>query len=244
MIDIHAHLCFPEFDTDREEVVAEARKRMTAVIASSARYEEGLKVMELAEQHKGFVYASLGYHPSEGDAPEKILELVEKSRDKIVAVGEVGLDFHWVKEPEKRELQKVWFLKFIELAGRIGKPLVIHSWDAEQECFELVKGSGLDCVFHCFSGKKELAQEIIDHGFYISVSTNVLFSKTTRKVAKVIPLEKMLLETDAPFLDPERKRNVPWNIELSAGKIAELRGIEKEEIIKKTTANAKRVFSL
>ena len=190
MIDTHAHLCFPEFDKDREEIVTEARKRMTAVIASSARYEEGLKVLELAKKHKGFVYASLGYHPAEGDRPQDILELVEKSRDKIVAVGEVGLDFHWVKESEKRELQKKWFLKFIELAGRIGKPLVIHSWDAEQECFELVKGRGLDCVFHCFSGKTELVQEVIDHGFYISVSTNVLFSKTTRKVAKAIPLEK------------------------------------------------------
>ena len=246
MIDIHAHLAFDVFDKDREQIIKESKKRMTAIIASSARYEEGLKVLELAEKHKGFIFASIGYHPVEGNELEKTLQLIEMNKDKISAVGECGLDYHHVQEQEKRDEQKQKFLKFIKLAEKIGKPLVIHSWDAERECFEMVKNRDLPCVFHCYSGKRDLAQEIIDKGFYISVSTNVLFSKTLRKVARDIPMNKLLLETDAPFLDPDRdrKRNLPWNIELSAGKIADIRNMSKEEVIKQATDNTIKLFNL
>ncbi|MFH1172050.1 MAG: TatD family hydrolase, partial [Nanoarchaeota archaeon] len=127
------------------------------------------------------------------------------------------------------------------------KPLVIHSWDAEKECYETVKGSGLTCVFHCYSGSKDLAEEIIKQkNFYISISTGIMFSKQLRKVAKLVPMNRILLETDAPFLDPdrERKRNVPWNIKLSAEKIAKERKCSSEEILKTTEKNAIRVFGL
>jgi TatD DNase family protein len=269
MIDVHAHLCFEPFDKDREIIVRECKKRMKAVIVSSARYDEGLCVLELLKRQKknataseeGKLFATLGYHPTEGGGnPEKTMELIRQNRDNIVGVGEVGLDYHWEKDPGKREGQKGQFSDFIKLADELGKPLVIHSWDAEPECFEMVKGFRHGVVFHCYSGSKDLAREILEKGFFISFSTQVLFSKNHRKLAKFVPLKQMLLETDAPFLSPfkhmnrngsrqkeggfDPQRNYPWNVELTAGKIAELRKIDVQEVIRATDRNAEQLFKL
>jgi TatD DNase family protein len=246
MIDVHAHLCFPDFDRDVEEVIARARKELSGIIVSSARYDEGVKALELCRRHRGFLFPSLGYHPVDGTDPEGVMRLIREHSREIVAVGEAGMDYHHEKEPGKREEQAGMFKGFIGLASEFGKPLVIHSWDAERECFELVKGSGLACIFHCFSGKKEIAHEIVQvPDFYISVSTQVLFNKALRKVAKAMPLQRLLLETDAPFLSPERgERNMPWNIIRSAEKIADLRGIDASEVLNSARENAVRAFGL
>ncbi|MFH1445550.1 MAG: TatD family hydrolase [Nanoarchaeota archaeon] len=251
MIDIHAHLCFPDFDKDREHVIEQAKGEMSAVIISSARYDEGVKVLKLAKKHPGFLFVTLGHHPTEGDHKGKnyndVIQLIRENVDKIVAIGEVGLDYHWEKDEKKREEQKVVFQEFVDLAKELKKPLVIHSWDAERECYEMVKDSGLTCIFHCYSGPKELANEILEHdNFYISISTGVVFSKGLRKIAKQMPLDRMLLETDSPFLDPdrERKHNVPWNIKISTEKIAKERKCSSEEILKTAKNNAVRVFGL
>lgn len=246
MFDVHAHLCFPEFDRDRGKVVEALKKEIKGVLVSSARYEEGLCVLDLARRHEGFLFASLGYHPIEGNELEKTIGLIKTNKNNISAVGEVGLDFHWEQDEKKREKQKEVFKKFISLSKALAKPVVIHSWDAEQEAFDLVKGQGVQAAFHCFTGKKDLALEIAESGFFISISTNVLFSKTIRKTASAIPLDRLLLETDSPFLDPdrERKRNTPENILLSAEKIAELRGIEKEDVLKAALGNAKNFLGI
>ncbi len=246
MIDIHAHLCFPDFEKDVDEIVEKARKELAGVIASSARYGEGVKVLELCRRNKGFLFPALGHHPTEGDEHRAVIKLIKENRNDVIGVGEVGLDYHWEKDSDKRREQEEVFREFIELAGELDKPLVIHSWDAERECFEVVRDSGLSCVFHCFSGKKDLAQEIVQiPDFYVSVSTQVLFNKGLRKVAKAIPLERMLLETDAPFLSPVKgERNVPWNIILSAEKIAQLRHVDAAEVLNAARENAVRVFGL
>ena len=262
MIDIHAHLCFPEFDSDREKVVKKCEELMTAVIVSSARYDEGLCALKLCKDHKK-LFSTIGYHPTEGgDSPEKIMELIRKNSGKIVGIGEVGLDYHWEKDPKKRQDQKATFRKFIGLAEELNKPLVVHSWDAEQDCYEMVEGFNGPVIFHCFSGQKELALEILKHSDnFISFSTQILFSKNHRKLARDVPLERMTLETDAPFLSPlkylelkgeknkllagfDPKLNYPWNVRLAAEKIAEIKGVKAEEVLRKTTENAKRVFGL
>lgn len=257
MIDIHAHICFPPFDPYREMVVERARKEMKAIVASSARHDEGLCVLELASKNPGFIFPTLGYHPTEGEGLEDVFKLIQKNRDNIVGIGEVGLDYHWEKDAKKQENQRDVFQRFIELAKKLRKPLVIHSWDAEQDCFGMVRDSGLECVFHCYSGGRELAKEITDKGFYISVSTQVLFSKGIRKIAKDIPLNQLLLETDAPFLSPFKMGmeappdyplppdiNAPWNIKLSGAKIAELRKIPAETLLEQAGKNAVHVFGL
>lgn len=261
MIDVHAHLCFPDFDSDREKVVAECEKEMTAVIVGSARYDEGLCALRLAEDH-GKMHASLGYHPTEGGTdPGRIMDLIRKNRDGIAAVGEVGLDHHWEKDANKRKEQASVFSDFIELASKLRKPLLIHSWDAEPQCFELVRDFKHGVIFHCFSGSAQLAEEILKMGFLISFSTHVLFSKNHRKLARVVPLEQLLLETDSPFLSPYKylqqkgkegmlkpgfdpKRNYPWNIRFSAAKIAEIKRVDAREVLRKSTENARRVFCL
>lgn len=248
MIDTHAHLCFPDFDKDREEVIRKCRQELSAVIVSSARYDEGVLALETCEKHPDFLFPTLGYHPTEGTNLEGVLKLIRENKEMLVGIGEVGLDYHWEKDPGKREKQKAIFLKFIKLAEELKKPLVIHSWDAERECYEMVKDSGLVCVFHCFSGKRGLAEEIVrNKDFFISVSTNVLFSKNIRKLAKMIPVDQMLLETDSPFLSPDKekdRRNYPWNILLSAKKISDLRKTSDSEILGAAKRNAMRVFDL
>lgn len=248
MIDIHAHLCFGDYDNDMHEILAKCRMELSAVIVGTARYDEGVKALELSRKNHGFIFPTLGYHPTEGgETPEKIMHIIKANADKIVGVGEVGLDHHWEKDTSKQARQKEVFSRFIELAKSIGKPLVIHSWDAESECFEMVKNAGVDVVFHCFSGPRELAKEITEHGFYVSISTMVLFSKNIRKIAGDIPLDRLLLETDSPFLSPNKEqdpRNYPWNIKLSAAKIAELRGETTESVLRAAKENAVRIFGL
>ncbi|MFH1978251.1 MAG: TatD family hydrolase [Candidatus Aenigmatarchaeota archaeon] len=251
-IDIHAHMCFPSDGDgvkgyeDVDKIVEQAKKEMKAIVASSARYEEGLAVLELSKKHPGFVFPTLGYHPVEGNNKDGIIKLIKENKNLIVGIGEVGMDFHWVEEPSKREIQRKEFEEFIQLAKEINKPIVIHSWDAEVECFEAVKDAGVQAIFHCFSGSSDLAKRIVEAGFWVSVSTQVCFSKNIKKIAKVVPLEQMFLETDAPFLDPdrERKQNTPWNIKLSAEKIAKIKDITAEEVLKQTTENAIKAFNL
>ena len=245
MIDIHAHLCFPQFDKDIDSVVEKAKEEIDGVIVSSARFEEGKKVLALVQKHPGFLFATLGYHPTEGGADcESVLKLIEQNHDKIVGVGEAGLDYHWEEDLKKRDQQKLIFAKFVAAAERYRLPLVIHSWDAEADCFNMVNGRKISCVFHCYSGTIDLAKSIVERGFYISMSTQICFSKHHRKLITSIPLENLLLETDSPFLGPERHTNMPWNIKLSADKIAAEKGISRETVLDIAKQNAIKVFNL
>jgi len=245
-IDIHAHLCFPDTYENVDKLVETIKKEMTAVISSSARYDESIRVLELAKKYPGLIFPTLGYHPVEGDDSEGVMRLIKENKDLVVAVGEVGLDYHWEQLTAKREKQKEVFHEFLRLSKQLKKPVVIHSWDAERDCFETARAYGIPLIFHCYSGGVDLAKEILDEGYHISISTNICFSKKLKKVAKIVPMKQMLLETDAPFLDPDRirKKNVPWNIRLSADKIAELKGVTKEYVLDQTSKNAVKVFNL
>ena len=245
MIDIHAHLCFPQFDKDIDSVIERAKEEIDGVIVSSARLDEGNRVLALVKKHPGFLFATLGYHPTEGGSDyEGVLKLIEQNHDKIVGIGEAGLDYHWESDLRKRDQQKLVFAKFIAAAEKFRLPLVIHSWDAEPDCFMMVKDRNIPCIFHCYSGSIELAKSIIDRGFYISMSTQICFSKHHRKLIKSVPLERLLLETDSPFLGPERHTNMPWNIKLSADKIAAEKGITRESVLTAAKENAIKVFGL
>jgi len=244
MIDIHAHLCYPQFGKDIEKVVEKAKEEIDGIIVSSARLDEGKKVLELVKKHPGFLFATLGYHPTEGTDPDGVLKLIEENHDSIVGVGEAGLDYHWEEDLKKRDQQKIIFARFIAAAERHRLPLVIHSWDAEPDCFMMVKDRKVPCIFHCYSGSIELAKMIVDRGFWISFSTQICFSKHHRKLIKSIPLENILLETDSPFLGPERHTNMPWNIKLSAEKMAKEKGIPTETILETAKENAIKVFGL
>ncbi|MBN2101599.1 MAG: TatD family hydrolase [Candidatus Aenigmarchaeota archaeon] len=250
MIDVHAHLCFEDFGNDKDMVAKRsAEEGMKAVIVGTARLDEGIEALEFCDKYKGFLFPTLGFHPTDGGENYKdVIALIRENKERIVGIGEVGLDFHWESDSSKREKQKEIFLEFIELAKETKLPLLLHTWDAERECFEIVKEHGMKkVIFHCFTGKNELAKEITDEGYYISISTGLLFSKTIRKVARDVPIEQFTLETDAPFLSPNREedpRNYPWNIKLTAKKMAEIRKVSESEIMEAAAINAIKFFSL
>ncbi|HDD46568.1 MAG TPA: TatD family deoxyribonuclease [Candidatus Aenigmarchaeota archaeon] len=248
MIDIHAHLCFPDFEDDREVIIEKCKQELLGVVIGTARYDEALCALKLSKRHAGFLFPTIGLHPTEDFSQvDRIIRLVHDNRESIVGIGEVGMDYHWVKDEIKRKEQAKIFSKFIALAEELEKPLVLHTWDAEEECFNMIKDKPVSAIFHCFNGKRDLAERIIDNGFYISISTQVLFSKNVRKIAKMLPSNRILLETDSPFLAPNKeldKRNYPWNIKLAARKIAELRHASEDEILAHALRNAKKVFNI
>ena len=240
LIDTHAHLDFPEFDKTREEVIARAKKEDVGIINCFLE-PEGIDKM------KGFdVYWSIGCCPYRFEDYEPQFKLISDNIDKAIAVGEIGLDYHWVKEPVNREREKKQFLRLLNLAKEKDKPVLIHSRNAEKPSLDILEKEGVEkAVMHCFSGTLDDAMRAIDLGYPISIPTNVVRSKQKQEFAKKLPLESLLLETDAPYLSPEPKTvNEPINVIRSARKIAELKGIEFDEVAKQTTKNAREFFGI
>ncbi len=246
LIDVHAHLDFEQFDADRNEMIEKAAKEGFYIITCAVGPERIKKTLQILEKHKN-IFATFGSMPEEfnNDTIEETIKLIRKNKDKIVGVGEVGLDYYWVKEEDKRELEKENFYKFISLAKELSMPLVIHSRDAEKDVIEILKRENMKAMLHCFSGSVELAKEAISFGCIISVPTNITYSKQKRALVKEISLESIVLETDAPFLAPVPKtRNEPRNVKVSAGKIAEIKKISFEEVANITAKNAVEFFNL
>lgn len=210
------------------------------------------KALELAEEYE-FIYASVGWHPVDAiDMTDEDLAWIEElaAHPKVVAIGEMGLDYHWDKSPHG--IQKDVFRKQIQLAKRVNLPIVIHNRDATQDVIDILKTEGADEVggiMHCYGGSVEVAKQCIDMNFMISLGGPVTFknAKKPKEVAVEIPLEHLLIETDAPFLAPHPyrgKRNEPGYVKLVAEQIADLKGITYEEVGKQTTQNAKKLFKL
>ncbi len=247
-VDTHAHIQHERYK-NREQVIQDTIKKTEFTIISGANREWNREAIKIASKHSN-LYATIGLHPLDAqklsaDEFKKELKYIEDNKDNIVGVGEVGLDHHWEKDEDMRTLQKERFIMFIELANKLNKPLVIHSWDAEPDAIEILKKHAkTSVIMHCFSGKRETLEKCLDLGYYISISTMILMSKNTKKIAKNTPIEKMLLETDAPYLDPDHDINYPWKTELSAKKIADIKDITTEEVIRQTTKNAREVFEI
>jgi TatD DNase family protein len=255
-IDSHAHIDGPEFDADREEVIQRARDARVSAILNvgtgdphSGAFE---RAVELGNKHET-VYTALGVHPHDArlfdpQAERKLLELIKQS-PRVIAWGEIGLDFHYDNSP--REVQMDVFRRQLRLAASARLPVIVHTREAEAETIDILRsewsGSGLPGVMHCFSGTQDLAEQVIELGFLISFSGILTFKKADelRSVAKHVPLDRLLIETDCPFLSPvpfRGKRNEPAYVVEVARCLAELRSLSLEEIAAITTANFKRVF--
>lgn len=248
LVDCHCHLQHPKFDEDREKVIAEAKKKMAFVVVGGANPVWNRSGLELCKKHKGFLFPTLGLHPVEAlklkaKQLDEEFDLIKENKKDIVAIGEVGLDYHWVKEKDRQEKQKEIFRQFIDLSKETKLPVLIHSWDAELDCLKIMEDEGVKgAIMHCFAGKKDAQAEAFRLGYYISISTAIVFSKQAKKLARDTPLDKILLETDAPYLDPNRKRNVPWNTEMAAKRAAQAKKMETEEIIDAVLKNACSAF--
>ena len=261
-VDSHAHLEMEQFNADREQMLARAREAgIEAIVAIGSGTGPGSLDcgIQLAEQHE-FIYATIGIHPHEAklatDADfEEMVQLAK--RPKVIAWGEIGLDYFYDHSP--REVQQQVFLKQLNLAQSAKMPIVIHcrtsdnSDDAWQECLKLLRerwaASGLGGILHCFTGTWAHAAQALDMGFMISFAGNITFPKAQqiREAAKQVPLDRMLIETDSPFLAPvphRGKRNEPSFVKEVARQLGELRGLSREDVGLQTANNFYRFFSL
>ena len=256
LIDSHAHLDFEDFEGDLEGVMGRARAcGVVRVVTIGLWRGEGDfgNALELAARQPGFFSATVGIHPHEcarvGEADWA--RAAELARDpRVVAVGETGLDFHYDLSP--RDVQEACFRRSIRLAREVGKPLVIHVREAEEACVGVLREEGLPAaggVIHCFTGDAAAARAYLDLGLQVSVSGIITFktAEAIREAVRLVPEDRLLVETDAPFLAPipfRGKRNEPAHVRLVAEKVAEVRGQPFDRVAELTTANARRLFRL
>ncbi|MCM8798093.1 MAG: YchF/TatD family DNA exonuclease, partial [Candidatus Omnitrophica bacterium] len=251
LIDTHCHLDFPDFDKDRDEVIERAKEKGVRYFLNvSSDYASNLRGLELSHNYHE-IYVSLGIHPHyakdiDENIFERIRELIKGNR-KVVAIGEIGLDFYRNISP--KEIQLEIFHRFLELGEEFKLPVIIHNRNADKEILELIKKFSLQGVFHCFSGERTFLKEILDLGFYVSFTANITYpnAQNLHKVVKETPVEKIVLETDSPFLPPQEKRglrNEPANLTYLVDKLAELKGLSKEDIIRITGFNTCQLFKL
>lgn len=253
LIDSHAHLDDERFDRDRDELIKSLGKNgISTVINIGADLPSSIKSVKLSEQYDN-IYAAVGVHPhSASEMDEGTIEVLKafSSREKVVAIGEIGLDYYYDNSP--RDVQRIWFRRQMKLAKEVNLPIVVHSREANQETIDMIKAESdgkLTGVIHCYSGSVELMKEYIKLGYYISLGGPVTFknAKTPKEVAKVVPIDRLLVETDSPYLTPEPhrgKRNEPLYVRHVAAMIAELRGMTIEELARATSENTKRLFNL
>ncbi len=252
LIDTHSHLQWATFDADRQRVISRARKADVKYIVNIGFDLSGsMEAIELAEKHLG-LYATVGIHPhNASQLNENVLEELRKlaENSKTVAIGEIGLDYYRNRSPI--QAQRKAFEAQLRLAEEMGLPAVIHDREADADTVEMLsKFRGkIEGIMHCFSGSREMAEQCINSGFLISFAGPVTFpnSHKLHEIAKCTALNKILLETDSPWLAPQEvrgKRNEPSFLPFIAKKIAQLKGTSMEELAKATSENARRIFQL
>lgn len=252
IFDTHAHFDDPQFDADRDEVLRGLKDLgVGKVMDIGASLDTTRKAIEIAEKYD-FVYATAGVHPSEtiGMTEENMEELrrLALASSKVRAIGEIGLDYHY--EDTNPEEQQHWFRRQLELAKELDMPVVIHDRDSKGKAIEILKEMGItNGVMHCFSGSAEIAKELVKMGFMISF-TGVLTFKNARRAVEAcaaVPLERLMVETDCPYMAPEPhrgERNFSGYVRFVAEKMAEIKGVSYEELVRITTENAERFYRI
>lgn len=251
IFDSHAHYDDEAFNMDRDELLSSMKEQgIEYIINVGASLRSCRSTLALAEKYP-FVYAAIGVHPDEtGELnDESIPELHKMCReDKVVAVGEIGLDYYWDKSA--RDIQAHWFREQLRLAGKEKLPFIIHSREAAADTMEVMKEENageIGGVVHCYSYSPEMAMEYVRMGLYIGIGGVVTFknARKLKETAECVPLERILIETDCPYLSPEPnrgKRNSSLNLPYVAQEIARIKGIDPEEVIRVTNENAKNLF--
>lgn len=258
LFDSHAHYNDPKFENDIEEIIIETQKNgVSNFIVAGYNIQGSKKAIEIANKHNG-IYATAGISPNDFDNIENDkdkeellmnLENIAINNKKVVAIGEIGLDYYWNKE--NIDIQKEMFIKQIELANKLELPIVIHTREAVMDTLKTLKENPVNKrgIFHCCPLNRELVKEALKLGYYISFSGIITFknARNADEIINMVPLEKLLIETDSPYLAPEPvrgTRNNCMNVKYVAEKIAKVRGRTIEEIADITCANAKRIFNI
>lgn len=252
IFESHAHYDDEQFDEDREKILEGMQAAGVGTIVNvGASFRSLERVLALTEAYD-FIYAAIGIHPDEvGDLNEETFSQLKEycQRKKVVAVGEIGLDYYWDNEP--REVQKEWFIRQLNLARELNLPVIIHSREAALDTLDIMKehAKGLTGVIHCFSYSAEIAREYVKMGFYIGVGGVVTFSnaKKLKEAVQEIGLNSILLETDCPYLAPvphRGKRNLSIYLPYVSDAIGALLGVSGQEVVRQTEQNAKKMFRL
>lgn len=253
LFDSHAHYNDQRFDADRDAVLsAMPEQNVGYILNACASLSEMEDILAITERYP-FVYASVGVHPHEvEDMTLADLDRIRAyaGRDKVRAVGEIGLDYYYDNSP--RQLQKQWFAAQVDLARELGMPVIIHDRDAHQNTMDILRAHQIRDVggiFHCYAGSPEMAREILDWGMYIAFGGTLTFKKSVRpvEVAKYVPLDRIVLETDCPYLAPEPKRgqrNSSLLLHFVAERLAEIKGIPVAEVERVTCENGKKIFRI
>ncbi|MBQ2705454.1 MAG: TatD family hydrolase [Agathobacter sp.] len=253
IFETHAHYDDDRFNNDRDELLRRLPEEgVGVVINSGASVESTRDTIRLAKEYP-HVYAAVGVHPSEiEELDEDFIQWMKEraSEEKTVAIGEIGLDYYWDKEPEVQERQRYWFGRQIELAREMKLPIIVHSRDAAADTMQVMKehhAEEIPGVIHCYSYSKEMANEFIKMGYYIGVGGVVTFknAKKLKETVEAIPLEKILVETDCPYMAPEPhrgKRNSSLYLPYVVEEIARIKGVSTEEVERVTEENARKLF--
>ncbi|QXM06869.1 TatD family hydrolase [Crassaminicella indica] len=253
LFDTHAHLDDGRFDNDREKIIENAKANgISYIVNPGADFESSVKSIELANQYD-MIYAAVGVHPHDAeDVDDMTLSLLKglAKKPKVVAIGEIGLDYHYDHSP--RDIQREIFRKQIALAKEVNLPIIIHDREANDDVMRILKEEkafDTGVVIHCFSGSRELARQYIKLGAFISIAGPVTFknARKTVEVVESIPLEYLFVETDSPYLTPvpfRGKRNESSYVRYVAERIAEIKGLSLEEVAHQTTENAKKFFGI
>jgi len=242
-VDAHCHIDFEQYDEDREEVIDEAKEKLEFIVNAGSNFENNREVMDLSMEHEDFILPNLGLHPTYTDSFDELDDIKAQIREEMPpAVGEIGLDHHHVSEKQVRERQEKIFREMLELAEELNLPVVVHSRDAERKTIDILKEYALpDVMVHCFNGKPKLAEEAVEEGMTIGVTTQVLYSNRVQEIVKALNVDDILLETDSPFLY-RGERNSPVKVLESAEKVAEIKNVDEEEVIESSTGNAVSIF--
>ncbi|MCI9081405.1 MAG: TatD family hydrolase [Lachnospiraceae bacterium] len=254
IFESHAHYDDKQFDLDRDELLCSMKENgIGRIINVGSDFASCRRIVELVRQYD-FIYGAVGIHPSDiEDLNETVYEWLKVTANdsKIVAIGEIGLDYYWEKELTAQRRQRDWFARQMELAREVSLPVIIHSRDAAEDTLKLMQkihAEEIPGVVHCFSYSPELAEEYVKMGYYIGVGGVVTFknARKLKETVKRIPLERLLLETDCPYLSPEPnrgKRNSSLNLPYVAREIAALKGITEQEAADASWENAMRLFT-
>lgn len=253
LFDSHAHYEDNRFKDDRDELLSSMNENNVGYIMNScSSISDFTTLFELSEKYP-FLYISVGVHPHEvKDLDDADMDIIKQAckREKVKAIGEIGLDYFYDNSP--RDLQKKWFARQIELAKEVNLPIVIHDRDAHADTMDILRKADITKIggeFHCYAGSVEMAREILNWGMYIAFGGTLTFknARKTIEVAEYVPLDRILLETDSPYLTPEPhrgERNSSLCLKYVAEKLAEIKGVSVEEVERITTENAKKCFRI
>jgi len=253
LTDTHCHLDFKDFESDREDVINRSREQGLGFIINVGSSLEGtIKSVEIAERHD-LIYAAIGIHPHYADEVRDVdVDTFKKyfGSKKVVAVGEIGLDYY--KRTSSKENQKNLFIRLLEEAKDKHFPVIIHNRDAHEDTLSILKdvmGNSVKGVMHCFSGNEIFLKRCLDLGLFVSFTCNLTFKNADklREVARLVPMDRLLIETDAPFLAPQvfrGKRNEPGYVRYLAEELSRIKNLSFEEVADTTTGNAEKLFGL